>query len=100
MIPDLRSGDRVRLLVNRAGYVPVDDPELSVAPYDARQSYNVPAGTLGTVILVRDYPGPFPFSVLFDNGQELNVHEREIERAATPPGPRTPPRPAWEGNGS
>lgn len=77
--------DRVRLLRTLAGSYPTDEPELSVDPYDSRTHYRVPVGALGIVVKAREYPTPFPYVVLFDDGTELSVATGDLERVASRP---------------
>ncbi|MFE6000372.1 hypothetical protein ACFQ6C_26485 [Streptomyces sp. NPDC056454] len=52
---------------------------------DCRIRYDVPAGTLGRVVRVRQYVAPFPYVVVFDTGAELSLTEGEIERVPEQP---------------
>lgn len=76
----LRVGDRVeagrRLL---GSYI---DEDLEAEGEDCRIPYDVPAGTLGRVIRVREYVTPFPYAVAFDNDVDLNLAVGDVVRVA------------------
>ncbi|WP_329345510.1 hypothetical protein OG252_52060 (plasmid) [Streptomyces sp. NBC_01352] len=82
----LRDGDRVaagRRL--RGSYV---DEDLEAEGEDCRVPYDVPAGTLGRVIRVRQYVTPFPYGVAFDNGVDLSLAVGDVVRVAEQPSER------------
>lgn len=73
-------GDRVRTVRRvRSAWI---DQDLADEGEDARKYVDVPAGTLGTVFKVRDYPTPFPYLVHFQGDRETGVAEYDLERIA------------------
>jgi hypothetical protein len=77
----LQKGDRVAAVRRlRGSYI---DEALEDEGEDCRIPYDVRAGTLGRIVLVRQYVHPFPYGVLFDNDVQLNLQEMgDIERVA------------------
>ncbi|MEU9405681.1 hypothetical protein AB0E08_08240 [Streptomyces sp. NPDC048281] len=76
----LKKGDRIAATRRLRGtYI---DEALEDEAEDCRIPYHVPGGTLGRVVLVRQYVAPFPYVVLFDNDVELSVEQGDIERVA------------------
>jgi hypothetical protein len=67
----LQEGDQVQAAHSlRGSYI---DEDLEQEGEDCRVSYDVPAGTQGRVLRVRQYVTPFPYRVLFENDVELNL---------------------------
>ncbi|MFI9332945.1 hypothetical protein ACIGZJ_36095 [Kitasatospora sp. NPDC052868] len=75
-----REGDRVRLAVGQHG-TSVDEG-LEDEGEDCRIPYDVPRGTTGQIVLVRQYVTPLPYRVALDvrGGLELNVAAHDLER--------------------
>ncbi|MFJ9523258.1 hypothetical protein ACIRPK_34085 [Kitasatospora sp. NPDC101801] len=75
-------GDAVELAVRQRGHWV--DEELEAEGEDARVHFNLPAGTRGRVVTVRDYPGPLPYVVLWDvhGGPEIGVAQHDLQRAS------------------
>ncbi|MFM9449159.1 hypothetical protein [Streptomyces acidiscabies] len=83
----LREGDRVQARRTLRGSALSEDLEMEVGRYGSEPAdyhipYNIPAGALGTIYLVRQYVAPYPYGVIFDNGTELNLREGDIERVS------------------
>ncbi|MDX2802672.1 hypothetical protein [Streptomyces scabiei] len=79
----LRNGDRVAARRRLRGSSV--DEGLEAEGEDCHVPYDVPGGTLGRVLLVRQYVTPFPYGVLFDNDVELNLTEGDIVGVAEQP---------------
>ncbi|MGW2841922.1 hypothetical protein ACWCWD_29555 [Streptomyces sp. NPDC001493] len=85
----LRDGDRVRAAHRlRGSYLDEDleDEEgWGAEPADYSVPYDVAAGSLGRVILVRQYVSRFPYIVAFDSGPELSLAEGDVVRVPEQP---------------
>lgn len=79
----LRAGDRVAAAHRlRGSYV---DEDLEVEGEDCREPYDVPTGTLGRMLTVRQYVTPFPYAVAFDTGVELSLRAGDVVRVPEQP---------------
>ncbi|MFJ2561314.1 MULTISPECIES: hypothetical protein [unclassified Streptomyces] len=85
----LRCGDRVEATHRLRGSYPHDGLEAEegwgAEPADCSVSYHVPPGTLGRVMLVRQYVAPYPYVVLFDSDVELSVAPGDVNRVTEQP---------------
>ncbi|MGW1189256.1 hypothetical protein [Streptomyces sp. NPDC002559] len=72
----LRAGDRVRAARRLRGWY--IDEGLEDEGEDCREPYDVPAGALGRVVLVRRYVSPYPYRVVFDAGMELSLAPGDV----------------------
>jgi hypothetical protein len=77
----LRDGDRVAATRRLCGSYTHEGLEDEGEDY--RIPYDVPAGTLGRIITVRQYVTPLPYRVLFDNDVELSLAQGDVERVAS-----------------
>lgn len=72
-------GDVVRLHVDlNVSWI---NEDLADEGEDARVRVRRPRGSIGRVTVVRGYPTPYPYVVMFGD-QEVGVVERDIERVA------------------
>jgi hypothetical protein len=77
---NLQEGDRVAARYRlRGSYI---HEGLEDEGEDCRIPYNVPAGTRGHIVRVRQYVCPFPYVVIFDNHVEISVEQGNVERVA------------------
>ncbi|MEV8455555.1 hypothetical protein AB0467_28305 [Streptomyces sp. NPDC052095] len=62
------------------------DEDLEYEGEDCHEPYDVPAGALGRVVLVRRYVSPYPYRVLFDAGEvELSLAPGKVVRVEEQP---------------
>lgn len=79
----LSDGDRVKAARRlRGAYI---DEGLEDEGEDCRVPYDVPAGTLGRVLRVRQYVSPFPYVVAFDGAEVLSVTLDDVVRVPEQP---------------
>ncbi|MFG2408794.1 hypothetical protein ACGFR8_31510 [Streptomyces brevispora] len=79
----LRDGDRVRAAHRlRGSYI---DEELEAEDAGGHVPYDVPAGTLGRMVRVRQYVTPYPYLVVFDTGDELSMAAGDVVRTDEQP---------------
>ncbi|MFD8706847.1 hypothetical protein ACFV1W_30305 [Kitasatospora sp. NPDC059648] len=76
-------GDEVELKIRQSGYWVHEG--LEDEGEDARIHYDVPAGTRGRVVKVRNYPSPNPYVVLWEvhGHPEIGVAQHDLCRAST-----------------
>ncbi|NEB06468.1 hypothetical protein [Streptomyces sp. SID13726] len=79
----LRGGDRVVADRRLRGWHL--DENLEADGEDCREPYDVPAGALGRVLVVRQYVTPFPYRVTFDSGVELSLAPGDVVRTDEQP---------------
>ncbi|MGW2255098.1 hypothetical protein ACWCXH_33675 [Kitasatospora sp. NPDC001660] len=74
-------GDEVELKVRQSGYWIHEG--LEDEGEDARMHYDLPAGTRGRVVHVRDYPSPYPYVVIWEvhGHPEIGVAQHDLRRA-------------------
>lgn len=75
-------GDTVRLRITQSGTWTDQDLADEEDEDNARVRVTVRAGDVGRVTVVRSYPTPFPYAVMFGD-QEIGVPEEALERVAT-----------------
>ncbi|MEV7750116.1 hypothetical protein ACFY7F_06215 [Streptomyces griseofuscus] len=73
----LHVGDRMRASHRLQGSYPDEHLEAKegrgAEPADYCVTHDVPTGTLGRLMLVRQYVTPFPYCIRFDNDVELSL---------------------------
>ncbi len=74
-------GDEVELEIRQSGYWVHEG--LEDEGEDARMFYDLAPGTRGRVVMVRDYPNPYPYVVLWEvhGHPEIGVAQYDLRRA-------------------